>query len=60
MIIIQCECFLSAECFTKTWEGLVAMAKTGVMLLPPSFTLVNEVPPDTEVVVVREKERAGV
>lgn len=58
MIIIQCECLMSAECFTKAWEGLVAMAKTGVMLLPPGCTLVNEVPPDTDVVVVREKERA--
>lgn len=59
MIIIQCEHFMTAECFTKTWEGLVAMAKTGVVLLPIGCTLVNEVHPDTEVVVVREKQEGA-
>ena len=56
MIIIQCELLLNSKDFSALWESIARMAVTGVVLLPPGCTLVNEVPPDTEVVVVKKKE----
>ena len=56
MIIIQCSLLLNSKDFSALWESIARMAATGVVLLPPGCRLVNEVPPDTEVVVVRNKK----
>lgn len=53
MVIIRCKVMLKKEQFLVAYDGLVEMAKSGVILLPDSFELLNEVPPDEEVVVVR-------
>lgn len=55
MVIIRCRALLPPEVLDKLHDNLVEMAKTGVILLPSSCELLNEVPPDTEVVVVKEK-----
>lgn len=56
MVIIKCETILPADSFATVWTQLVKMAVCGVILLPPGFTLLNEVPPDTEIVVIKQKE----
>lgn len=58
MIIIKCNEFLNDKQFAKSWENLYKMAQLGVVLLPPGWELLNEVPPDTEIVVVKGKEAA--
>ena len=55
MIIIRSKVKLKKEQFLIAYDGLVEMAKTGVILLPDIFELLNEVPPDTEVVLVKER-----
>lgn len=57
MVIIRCNTLMKQEQFLKIYDGLVEMAKIGVILLPSYCELLNEVPPDTEVVVVKEKEK---
>lgn len=56
MVIIKCKFFMKNEQFAQTWENLHKMAQLGVILLPPGFELLNEVPPDEEIVVVKKKE----
>ena len=56
MIIIKCNALLSDEQFAKAWENLYRMAELGVVLLPPGWELLNEVPADTEIVVAKDKE----
>ena len=57
MIVIRCNRNISAKDHVALWESFVTMAKTeGVVLLPPFCELLNEVPNDPDVVVVRDKE----
>jgi hypothetical protein len=56
MVIIKCNALLPADDFINLWRGFVEMAETGVLLLPYGCDLLNEVPPDTEVVVVKPGE----
>lgn len=56
MVIIKCNQILKDGQFANTWKSLCRMAAAGVILLPPGFELLNEVPADTEVVVVKNKE----
>lgn len=56
MVIIKCNIHLKADEFTKTWEGLVEMADSGVILLPPGMELLNEVPADSDIIVIKEDE----
>ena len=55
MVVIKCHALLTRGQFRELHDDLVEMAKTGVVLLPPGCELLNEVPPDTEVIVVGEK-----
>lgn len=59
MVIIKCNTFISSVEFTKLWEGFVKMAKTGVILLPLGCDLLNEVPPDTEICMVKPGDKCG-
>ena len=54
MVIIKCNIHLKADEFTKTWEGLVEMADSGVILLPPGMELLNEVPADSGIIITKE------
>jgi hypothetical protein len=56
MVIIKCNHLLKDKQFLETWKSLCRMAAVGVILLPPGFELLNEVPADAEVVVVKAKE----
>ena len=56
MIVIKCNTNISAKDHALLWESFVRMAETGVILLPPFCDLLNEVPDDPDVVVVRDKE----
>jgi hypothetical protein len=58
MVIIKCNQILKDTQFAKAWESLYRMKELGVILLPPGFELLNEVPADAEVVVVKDKEAA--
>ena len=55
MVIIKCNIHIKRDEFLALHTGLTEMAKTGVILLPAYCELLNEVPPDTEVAVVKEK-----
>lgn len=59
MVIIKCNVLLSSGDFVKTWRGLLEMAETGVILLPPGCDLLNEVPPDTEICMVKPGDKCG-
>lgn len=52
MVILRCNVHVKKDKFAQLYEELVAMYERGVILLPPSVELLNEVPPDTQVVVV--------
>lgn len=59
MIIIGCKAFIKPEQFVDLYTGLVGMAERGVILLPNCCELLNEVPADEDVVVVRKGEGAN-
>lgn len=59
MVVIGCKVLMRTEDFRAMHSALVKMAKTGVILLPSGFELLNEVPADEEVVVVRKGEGAN-
>lgn len=54
MVIIKCNSMLKAAEHDWMWRRLVNMSKSGVILLPPGFELLNEVPADADIVVVKE------
>ena len=56
MVVIRCNVMPKKEQFLVAYDGLVEMAKTGVILLPESFELLNEVPHDEEIVIVKKGE----
>ena len=56
MIVIKCNALMKEEQFYKMYDVLVEMAKIGVIFLPECCELLNEVPYDTEVLVVKAKE----
>lgn len=58
MVIIKCNQLLKPKEFVEAWETLCNMKAAGVILLPPGFELLNEVPPDSEIVMVKRKEAA--
>ena len=57
MVIIKCTVMMRQAEQKQLHAAIAEMAKTGVILLPAYCELLNEVPPDTEVVVIKEKER---
>lgn len=57
MVIIRCNVPLKKDVLQRMREAFVAMAKDGVILLPDFCELVNEVPPDTDIVVVSERSK---
>ena len=57
MVIIKCMLMMKQEKQKELHDAIAEMAKTGVILLPAYCELLNEVPPDTEIVVIKEKER---
>jgi len=59
VVIIRCKIMLKAEQLCAVYDGLVEMAKNGVILLPEGFELLNEVPPDEEIVVIKKGEHHG-
>lgn len=59
LVIIKCNVILRGREFHELWEGLVKMARKGVILLPPGCELVNEVPPNPEIVVIGEEKPGG-
>lgn len=56
MIIIRCNAIVKREKLYEIYDTVTEMAKTGIILLPSYCELLTEVPHDTEVVVVKEKE----
>ena len=59
MIVIKCNTNVNAKSLVELWESFVTMAKTeGIILLPPFCELLNEVPNDPDVVVVKDKEES--
>lgn len=56
MVIIKSNLYVQEEDRWRLYNELVEMANRGVILLPPFCELLNEVPPDAEVVVIKEKE----
>jgi hypothetical protein len=52
MVIIRIRCFLKPDDVQKITDDIQAMAKTGVIVLPPYCELLNEVPDDEEIKVV--------
>lgn len=56
MIIIRCKAFIKNEQFDRLYRDLLMMAANGVILLPEPCELLNEVPPDEEIVIVKKKE----
>lgn len=56
MVIIRCNSLMRRDNFFELHADLVNMARTGVILLPDCCELLNEVPADTEVVVVKNEE----
>ena len=56
MIVIRCNSRIDGKALAAFWESCVNMAKTGVIVLPPFCELLNEVPDDPDVIVVRDKE----
>jgi len=57
VVIIKCMLMMKQEKQKELHDAIAEMAKTGVILLPAYCELLNEVPPDTEIVVIKEKER---
>lgn len=57
MIVIRCNVLMKEEGLEQLHEDFVTMLSSGVILLPAFCELLNEVPPDDEVVVVGKKER---
>ena len=56
MVIIKCLALMKREQFYNLYAILVEMAKTGVILLPGYCELLNEVPHDEEIVIVKKGE----
>lgn len=57
MVIIKCNINLRTDDFNTLCRSIKTMADTGVILLPSFCDLVNKVPADTEVVVIKEGEK---
>ena len=56
MIIIRCNALIRREQFYELYGAIVEMAKNGVILLPESCELLNEVPPDEEIAIIKKGE----
>lgn len=56
MVIIKCNFNARGETLQALWEDFCTMASKGVIVLPCFCELVNEVPADSEVVVIKSKE----
>lgn len=59
MIIIRCNALIKDEALAELWAAFQFMADRGVILLPASCELLNEVPPDEEIVVIKKGEQHG-
>ena len=57
MVIIRCNAIMKPERLVEAYNDIVEMAKKGVILLPACYELLNEVPLDTEIVVITPKSR---
>ena len=55
MVIIRCKALIKNEDLAELWAAIRYMADSGVILLPESCELLNEVAPDEEIVVVKKK-----
>jgi len=56
MVVIGSRVPLKAEDHSAVHKMFVDMAASGVILLPPGFYLLNDVPADADIVVVEEAE----
>lgn len=54
MIIVKCNYLLDTASHDKLWRHLVSMAESGVIVLTPGLELLNEVPADAEISIVKE------
>ena len=59
LVIIKCSCFIRHDELRRLWADFVEMKKEGVIVLPVGCELVNEVPPNPEIVVIGEEKPGG-
>ena len=59
MVIIKLNAVVNGEDFVTIMQGIQNQAKTGVILLPSFCDLLNEVPADEEIQIIRQDERVA-
>ena len=59
MVIIKCNAALSGEDFVNIMQGIQNQAATGIVMLPCFCELLNEVPADEEIQIIRQDDRVA-